>query len=285
VSVAPLFMYDSDDATQIPRSAPVVAGYGDGNSIWSPSWKAAGGMPAGANWWDLFPNAIRLVIVLHASHEGDILDVESGAATADEVPGWVQRFNRPGRRRPTIYSSRGAWKYIVKALETAGLSASAVDWWAATLDGTTDVSGAVAVQFCGAADSNDPCRTDGHYDKSLILDPSWVGLSATPTPAMAEAVCPCAVKDSVTRKDGTVDVFAVMPDHTMRHTVIDPDGSITYNDTLPGSWGPIIKARWSDDETVLAVVAYGWRNGQGGTVYHTWWSYDDPVWNGPALLV
>jgi hypothetical protein len=148
-----LTMYDSINATGIPGSAAVVAGYGDGEFLWPSSW------------WDLFPAAVHLVIVVSADHAGDILDVEKGDATPDQVPGWVRRFNRPGRRRPTVYCSRDTWPQVVAALEAAGLSAAAVDWWAATLDETQDVAGAVAVQY----------RDVGPYDLTVIHDPGWVG--------------------------------------------------------------------------------------------------------------
>jgi hypothetical protein len=152
-------MGDSIDARGIPVGTPVVAGYGDGLFIWSPSWWD------GSNGWDLHPDAVHLVIVVSAAHAGDILDVETGDATPEQVPGWVRAFNRPGRRRPTVYSARSTWPAIVAALEGAGLSAAAVDWWAATLDGTTDVAGAVAVQY----------RDLGPWDESVIRDLGWIG--------------------------------------------------------------------------------------------------------------
>src|SRR5262249_20327614 len=120
-----MILRDSIDAPLIPRDTPVVAGYGDGVYIWSPSWRD------GTNWWDLFPNAIKLVIVVSAAHSGDVLDVESGDATPAEVPGWCDRFQRSGRRRPTIYCSRDA---IAAVRQAAG--GRVFDWWAATLDGT-----------------------------------------------------------------------------------------------------------------------------------------------------
>jgi hypothetical protein len=142
-------LYDSVDPFGIPANAPAVAGYGDGNYV----WPQAG--------WDRFPNARKLSIVVSAAHQGDVLDVEKGDALPGEVPGWCDRFNRPGRRRPTIYCNRGSWP----AVRAAVGSNRQVDYWISTLDGTTQVPGAVAVQYVDV----------GPYDLSVILDPTWIG--------------------------------------------------------------------------------------------------------------
>ena len=160
-----LLLRDSIDAPLIPRDTPVVAGYGDGAYIWSPAWKASGGFPAGVNWWDLFPAAVKLVIVVDAAHAGDVLDVESGAASPADVPGWCDRFNRPARRAPSIYCNRSTWPLVQQAV-----GGRQVDYWIATLDGTTAIPGAVAVQYIDL----------GAYDESVIHDPSWVGLENFP---------------------------------------------------------------------------------------------------------
>lgn len=144
-----MIMRDSTRAGLIPPGTPVVAGYGDGIYAWS------------AADWALFPRAVKLSIVVNAEHAGDILDVERYDATPEDIPGWCERFDRPGRRAPTIYCSRSAWLDCQRA---AGVRR--VDWWISTLDGTTSVAGAVAVQY---ADHG------GWYDESTILDPTWLG--------------------------------------------------------------------------------------------------------------
>lgn len=149
-----MIMRDSTRAGLIPLDTPVVAGYADG--LWA--WTAAD--------WGLFPHAVKLSICAHPASAGDILDVEMGDAVPDDVPGWIDRFNRPGRRHPTIYCSRSA----ITAVRIAA-GQRPFDWWAATLDGTTSVPGAVAVQYADL----------GGYDESVILDPTWVGVPVTPT--------------------------------------------------------------------------------------------------------
>lgn len=153
-----LLMRDSTDPFAIPADTPVVAGYGDGRFQWS----SAG--------WARFPNAVKLSIVCFPQSIGDILDIETGCAAPADAPDWCDLFARPGRRAPSLYVNRSNWGTVRSAV-----GSRRVDYWVATLDGTQSIPGAVAVQYCGASDSNDPCRTSGHYDESVILDPAWVG--------------------------------------------------------------------------------------------------------------
>lgn len=144
-----LIMRDSVNASLIPIDTPVVAGYGDGLYVWSSAD------------WARFPHSIPLSIVVNAADSGDILDIEQFDATPAEAPGWCDRFNRSNRRRPTLYVNRSNWAAV-----RAAVGARAVDYWVATLDGTKNIPGAVAVQYTDV----------GPYDESVILDPSWVNL-------------------------------------------------------------------------------------------------------------
>jgi hypothetical protein len=147
-------MRDSVNGHLIPPGTPVVAGYADGIYAWS------------QDMWDAHPDAVHLSIAVHPDHQADILDVERFDATPADVPGWIDRFSRPARRRPTVYCARSA----IDAVRGA-CAPREFDWWAATLDGTTSVPGAVAVQFADY----------GGYDESVILDPTWVGAATVPT--------------------------------------------------------------------------------------------------------
>ena len=144
-----MIMRDSTRPGMIPPATPVVAGYADGSFAWT------------AADWALFPHSVKLSIAVSAATQADILDVELGDATPAEVPGWCDRFSRPGRRAPTVYCSRSSWPAI-----QAAVGSRHVDYWIGTLDGTTSVPGAVAVQFADY----------GTYDESTILDPTWVGM-------------------------------------------------------------------------------------------------------------
>lgn len=141
-------MRDSDRPALIPlENLAAVAGYED---LWT-----------SADWARFDQVPVKLVIARFADRIGDILDIESTLATAAQAPGWCDRFNRPGRRRPTLYHSRG-----LRGPVLAAMAGRPYDWWAATLDGTKDVLGAVAVQYWDF----------GGYDESVILDPTWLGL-------------------------------------------------------------------------------------------------------------
>jgi hypothetical protein len=146
---------DSTNPFDIPLDGlTAVAGYGDGSFTWTP-----------AGWARFQPPIVPLSIVVSAANRGDVLDVENGDATPADCPGWADHFDRPGRRAPTIYCNRSTIDFVRQAMGPRRF-----DWWAATLDGTTaGTDGAVAVQWKGEA------QTGGHYDESIILDPSWIG--------------------------------------------------------------------------------------------------------------
>jgi hypothetical protein len=146
-------MYDSTNPSAIPLDAPVVAGYADGRYQWSSAD------------WARFPNAIHISIVCFPGSSGDILDIETGCAAPSDVSGWLDRYNRPVFKVPTLYVNRSNWNAVRGAVGNRQ-----VDYWVATLDGTQVVTGAAAVQFCGAFGSGDPCQAAGDYDISLCQD-------------------------------------------------------------------------------------------------------------------
>ena len=154
-----LLMRDSTNPDAIPLdNLTAVAGYADGIYTWPSS-----------GWARFKPPIVPLSIVCVSAFDyGDILDVEQGCETPVDVAGWCDRFVAAGRgrRAPTIYVNRSNWP-AVKAV----VGSRKVDYWVATLDGTKDIAGAVAVQYAGSA------QTGGNYDESVILDPTWIGLS------------------------------------------------------------------------------------------------------------
>lgn len=146
-------MYDSIDATAIPADAEMVAGYVDGKFVWPQSS------------WDRFPSAMKVRIAVFAStNDGTVLDVENGDATPAQAPGWLKNRLAAGERRPTIYCNRDTRA----AVETA-CQGIQHDLWIATLDGTENIPGTVAVQYAGSA------ITHSNYDLSIVTDDSWPG--------------------------------------------------------------------------------------------------------------
>lgn len=147
-------MYDSTDPFAIPSNAQIVAGNGDGQF----AWPQAG--------WDRFPSARKLVIVCFASSAGDILDIQQGCSSPFEVPGWLDRYSRPLNPIPTLYVNLGNWDAVRQQV-----GARQVDYWVATLNGTTQVLGAAAVQY----------QDVGPYDISLTRD-WWPRTAVSPGP-------------------------------------------------------------------------------------------------------
>jgi hypothetical protein len=146
-------MYDSVEPTVIPGNAEVVAGYVDGFYSWVPEG------------WARFPNATKVRIAVFAStNDGDVLDVENGDATPAQARSWLQMRAAAGVARPTIYCNRSTRS----AVEAACVGIPH-DLWIATLDGTQNVPGAVAVQYAGSA------ITGHNYDVSVVTDDTWPG--------------------------------------------------------------------------------------------------------------
>ncbi len=283
-----MILRDSVDAPLIPRDTPVVAGYGDGSYMWSPSWKASGGLPAGSNWFDLFPNAVRLVIVVNAANAGDILDVESGDATPAQVPGWCRRFNRPGRRAPTVYCNRDTWPLVIAALQAAGIDPAGpdIDWWISTLDGTVDVP----VKPGGKAPALVQYVDTGAYDESVIHDPSWVG--AVPSdplpPVTAGGDAQVAIAPRMDGQGVNVDVIRVTPEGHVEWQGNTPYwvlGAWTriYTAGVDGSAAVLASAAWVSPDALLASVIF--EDGQnrqnaltisGGWRFQSWEQNDAP---------
>lgn len=112
------------NARHIPSTTRKVAGYVTGQGV---QWDAP--------LWSLFPDAglVRIEqdppaqFPLHS----DVLDVETGAATPDHVPGWVSQRIRVGIRWSTLYGSADYLEASYKALASQGLShfLGHVDCW------------------------------------------------------------------------------------------------------------------------------------------------------------
>jgi hypothetical protein len=145
-------MYDAVTASNVPASATLVAGYGDGyyNNV--------------AEFRARFPHAIVVEIAVSSHHNlGVVLDVETGDATPTEAPGWVT-MRRSAGVDPTIYCNSSTWPSVRAAFKAAGVAEP--HWWIAQYDGDPSIfPGAVAKQYA------DP----GPYDLSSVAD-YWPGV-------------------------------------------------------------------------------------------------------------
>jgi hypothetical protein len=145
-------MYDAVTASNVPASATLVAGYGDGyyNNV--------------AEFRTRFPHATVVEIAVSSRHNlGVVLDVETGDATPAEAPPWVL-MRRAAGVDPTIYCNSSTWPSVRAAFKAAGVPEP--HWWIAQYDGDPSIfPGAVAKQY------SDP----GPYDLSSVAD-YWPGV-------------------------------------------------------------------------------------------------------------
>lgn len=98
----------------------------------------------GVPWTDAqfsrFPGAIRIdqaPVNTPANELADVIDMETGAATLDDLPAWVHAAwanftagTRPGQRAPTVYCSAASVTPVVNALTAAGIGYG-VNLWVA----------------------------------------------------------------------------------------------------------------------------------------------------------
>lgn len=248
-----LIMRDSTNPYDIPLAGlDAVAGYATGPYTWT----SAG--------WAIFPSRIvPLSIATQAGGVGDIADGEDGDFTPGQMATWVREFKRPNRRAPTSYCNRASWPSYVDAM---GLElARKVDWWIATLDGTTTL-------FYGEAGVSPPAgirvvaiqnkgqeQTGGHYDESVILDPSWIGKGAAPqgTPIGGQFMSSGGIAQGAPFDPKRVDLV-----------VIDSDGYATRSFN-PGGAGEI-----DNNSTFYRVDEAGTPKGGWKDVYWTWSAND-----------
>ena len=107
-------MFDTALNDQFPAGAAAYAAYVDGG---------LGDQPNYAYIVSTFPEAQHLSIALFASDNADALDVEPGAATPSDIPGWYARQVARGIQRPVLYASASAMNdQILPVLSQAGIA-------------------------------------------------------------------------------------------------------------------------------------------------------------------
>lgn len=139
-----------------------------------------GAVPWTAAQFNVDPGAIRICQDPGATvATADILDIESGAATPQDAPGWVTRartcYNagiRPGQRQPVIYCSESMLQPVIDELSAAGISH--VPFWMAR----PGLSEAVATAEVTTATGDFPCfgvqyAWGANYD-SNVWNAQWL---------------------------------------------------------------------------------------------------------------
>lgn len=151
-------MYDGVDATKLPVSAQLVAGYVDGLYRWSD-----------AN-WARFPNSVKVrVAVFSQTNDGQVLDVEPGDATPAQSVDWVLMRRRAGID-PSVYMNASTWPTVRSAFQARGVPEP--HYWVAQYDGVATIpGGAVAKQYYN--------NNDLGYDLSIVAD-HWPGVDPVP---------------------------------------------------------------------------------------------------------
>jgi len=158
-------MYDSIQNDQFPSGGLAYAAYVDGS---------LGNQPNYAYIVKTFPKAYHLSIALFATDNADVLDVEPGASTAGEVPGWYDRQRQRGIQRPCVYASASMiTEGILPVLSQANIPRSSVRLWSAHYGFGEHICGPAT---CGQV----PVEVDGtqwtttalgrNVDQSLLLD-------------------------------------------------------------------------------------------------------------------
>lgn len=155
-------MYDSTNLDDIPADAQMVASYVDGSPIATPEQ------------WARFPSAVKVrIAALPSTNDGQVLDVETGDATPDQAPGWVQ-MRRAAGQDPSVYCNESTWPSVRAAFQAAGVAEP--HYWIAAWNGDPSLlDGAVAHQYAGSA------MTGAHYDLSAVAD-SWPGVDTIGPP-------------------------------------------------------------------------------------------------------
>lgn len=157
-TVPPRRMFDgiASDAAVIPTTAQLVAGYVDGDYVWT------------AADWARFPNSVHVGIAVRSTtNAGIVLDVETGNASPEEAVNWVL-LRRGAGADPTVYCGQSSWPSVQAAFATHDVPAP--HWWVASYDGNPAIpAGAIAKQYESTSD----------WDISSVAD-YWPGVDPAP---------------------------------------------------------------------------------------------------------
>jgi hypothetical protein len=174
-------MFDTALNDQFPAGAAAYAGYVDGH---------VGNQPNYAYIVSAFPRARHLSIALFASDNADALDVEPGAASPSDIPGWYARQVARGSRRPVIYASASTMNdQILPLLGQHGIARARIRLWSAHYGAGEHLCGP---RSCGAlsVDADGTQWTSSArglvLDQSLLVD-GFFATAVTIKPGVTEA--------------------------------------------------------------------------------------------------
>jgi len=254
---------DGWDCTHANLSAP-PAGQGAGYTTGTPDirWTDAD--------WHARPSSVRICQDAGATDDtADVLDVETGAATPADVPGWHKRAlaayksgKRPGQRMPAVYCNLSTLPQITAALDAAKIRTYPYLWparWGLGLGGAraaiqTGLSGyhQIAIQYAsGTKFDSDVYRKDWLDMTSTTPEPEPV---TTPAPASGEITVrvPSLKQGDKGRHVRTLQGLLVA-----RHYHLGTTGK--HSDGIDGDFGPLTDSAVRDlqenaDQDVTGVV-------------------------------
>jgi hypothetical protein len=180
---AVITMYDTALNGQFPAGAAAYAAYVDGSVGNQPNydWVVAA-----------FPKAEHLSIALLAGSNADALDVESGAASASDVPGWHARQVARGIARPVVYASAYTMEaQVLPVLDRSGIERPSVRLWSAHYGAGEHVCGPSSCRMTPVAMDGTQWTSSAMgrvLDQSLLLGNFFGAPAAPPTPAWTETL-------------------------------------------------------------------------------------------------
>jgi hypothetical protein len=160
-------MFDSANPHGVPLNAQMVAGYVDGDWIWSVSD------------WAMFPHSVKVRIAIRpTTNDGQVLDIEPGNWPASASVDWTILRRNSGLTTPTIYCGTWEagynWGDVLAAHDARGVARPQI--WLAYWDGVQVIpEGCIAKQYANAA------MLGFDADASVAAD-YWPGVDAAPAP-------------------------------------------------------------------------------------------------------
>jgi len=200
---ATVTMYDSTNPASIPAGAQLVAAYVDGFGGYSAAVARFG--------------AAKVVSISVGNNNADVADVESGAMTPGDLPGWIARQQARGVKRPVVYCNESTWPSVKAAVGNASVS-----YWIANPGGSGVIAGADAVQNVW----------EGSWDSSVVQSsfPFYPGVVTPPAPPNPYP--------TIQLGDTGTAVTTAQKDLNTWHTVAGTNAAVTVD----GSFGVLTEA-------------------------------------------
>lgn len=171
-------MDDSVNWLAIPVDEPMVAGYVlPSHFAWPPAA------------WARFPNSKKIRITPSAAVFGpgiQVIDVETGDATPEQVPGWSTDSRSVGQE-PTAYMAFGKWAAVIRACTSVRVAVP--QFWVADWNGVDDLPSITidGVTYTAAAHQlADPATSGGDFDRSVVAA-FWPGVDGGDMITQADA--------------------------------------------------------------------------------------------------